>query len=309
MAPERHSGHPDPSPADERAPTSVPQMRTKCSALNRRRRPRDESGDLTNVHAAAQSKSCHLRWGCNKEPTPPPFLMHIQAVTPLHLHINTFRSHDCSSHHTVHHERATFRCSFTRSLRLKTEDKHKCGQISLAWVSLNIQGRGRYAGIRVGEAQNPGPATHQRLDESNGAHKRINEAGDSVPNNQASMTRPSRTCISRTLLRHQQPCQPRHCQRGGMPEDRPNRNICCAQCRLTITRRVYRWGLMRVACGAEAQKSSSPCGQCGTTALAQSPGLCLLWHYQIAAISPVQLLRERHSPRTSRCGHPFQDRR
>ena len=38
-----------------------------------------------------------------------------------------------------------------------------------------------------------------------------------------------------------------------------------------------------------------------SVALAQSPGLCPLWHYQIAAMSPVQLLRERHS--SSRWGH------
>ena len=31
----------------------------------------------------------------------------------------------------------------------------------------------------------------------------------------------------------------------------------------------------------------------GKTALAQSPGLCALWHNQIAAVSPVQLLRVR----------------
>ena len=69
---------------------------------------------------------------------------------------------------------------------------YECGQLSLKWALLNAQGRGGYAGIRVGEAQNPGHATHERdwtMTEQPGTHRRINEAGDSVPSSQDSVTR------------------------------------------------------------------------------------------------------------------------
>ena len=61
---------------------------------------------------------------------------------------------------------------------------------SLAWSGNQLPGG--YAGIRVGEAMNPGPATHERdwTDEQpDPAHWRINEAGGPVPSNQVSVTR------------------------------------------------------------------------------------------------------------------------
>ena len=98
---------------------------------------------------------------------------------------------------TVHHERATFHCSVTHSVWLKTDVvKHESGQLSLARVLLNTQARGGYGGIRVGEAQSSGPAacrTRQRdwtvTEQPNATHRRINEAGDSVPSSQDSVTR------------------------------------------------------------------------------------------------------------------------
>ena len=57
---------------------------------------------------------------------------------------------------------------------------------------LNTLKFGGYAGTGVGEAQNPGPATHERdLDGStpDATHRRISEAGDSVPSSQDSVTR------------------------------------------------------------------------------------------------------------------------
>ena len=57
------------------------------------------------------------------------------------------------------------------------------------------------------------------------------------------------------------------------------------------------------AYGAEVRRFGA-CRHCGTTALAQSPGLHLLWHNQIATVSRVQILRVRYSsPRTSCWGH------
>ena len=120
---------------------------------------RDGRGDLTNGHAI-------VTFGGQGEFTEKASAVLQGTRTTLiphtYLHINTFRSHDSSSHRTAHHERATFHCSVTHSLRLKTDVKHEFGQLSLARVLLNTQGCGRHVGIRVGEAQNPGPVTHDR---------------------------------------------------------------------------------------------------------------------------------------------------
>ena len=71
--------------------------------------------------------------------------------------------------------------------------KCESGLLSPAWVQLNAQDLGEYAGIRVGEAQNPGPATHERgwtvAEQIDATHRRINEAGDSVPSSLDSVTR------------------------------------------------------------------------------------------------------------------------
>ena len=65
------------------------------------------------------------------------------------------------------------------------DDNHESGQSSSARPLLNNLGHGGYAGIRVGEAENPRPAAHDRdwtvAGEPDASHRRINEAGDSVP--------------------------------------------------------------------------------------------------------------------------------
>ena len=102
--------------------------------------------------------------------------------TSLHLHITTFNSHDSSSHRTMHHERGTVHWSVLHSLRFKTDDSRESGQ-PFSHVG--------YAGIRVGEAENPGPATHDRdwtvTEQPNATHRWINEAGDSVRSSQDSV--------------------------------------------------------------------------------------------------------------------------
>ena len=124
------------------APTSVPQTQTKRSAPKRCRRPRrDERGDLTSGHAVAQPKKSSIFGGQGEftekasavlQGTPPSSLIHIQTAISHHLHITTLRSHDNSSHRTVHHERTTFHCSVTHSFRLKIDVKHEVGQLSVA---------------------------------------------------------------------------------------------------------------------------------------------------------------------------------
>ena len=64
-------------------------------------------------------------------------------------------------------------------VRLKTDDNHESGQSSSAPALLNNLGNGGYAGIRVGEAAEQPLANHSR----------INEAGDSVPSSQDSVTK------------------------------------------------------------------------------------------------------------------------
>ena len=58
-------------------------------------------------------------------------------------------------------------------------------------VLLEELSHGGYAGVRVGEAQNPGPALHKigSAEERSARRTRINEAGDAVPGSQDSITR------------------------------------------------------------------------------------------------------------------------
>ena len=91
------------------------------------------------------------------------------------------------------HERASVHDSVTRSLRLKLEVSHDLCRPSSVLALLNNLGRGGYAGGRLGEAQNPGPATYDRdraaAEQRIASLRRINEGGDSVPGSQDSVTR------------------------------------------------------------------------------------------------------------------------
>ena len=111
-------------------------------------------------------------------------LIHIQTTTSLHLYITTS---------TWYHERASIHCSVTHSLRLKSGKSHDSCQPSPALALLNNLGHGGNARVRFGEAQNPGPATHDRdwtaAQQRIASHGRINEAGDSVLGSQDSVTR------------------------------------------------------------------------------------------------------------------------
>ena len=57
---------------------------------------------------------------------------------------------------------------------------HDFCQSSPALAPLNDLAHGGYAGVRLGEARNPGPATHERdraAEERNARQRRVNEAG------------------------------------------------------------------------------------------------------------------------------------
>ena len=104
--------------------------------------------------AAAERKRARFHKGSSPCPS-------YKSRMPLPI-TSTFRSHGSSSHRTMHHERVTVHWSVLHSLRLKTDDSHESGQPSSARALLNNLGHCGYAGIRVGEAENPRPATHDR---------------------------------------------------------------------------------------------------------------------------------------------------
>ena len=220
----------------QRAPTSVPQTQTKRLATKRRHRPQrrkrrsDKRPCTSTIEESSSSadrvNSQRKRVRCYKEPSPPSSLKHIQIATSLHLHITTFHSHSS--------ERATFQCSVTHSLRLKTDVKHDCGQLSLARVLLNTQGSGRSAGIRVSEAQKPGPATHARdwtvTEQPDATHRRINEAGDDFVTRAVQNLRISDCPAAAAALPAPPPPTVRNFRRPPRPKRQPREYLRCAQC-------------------------------------------------------------------------------
>ena len=117
----------------------------------------------------------------NKE-APPSSNIHITSNASFHLHITTSHSCNSTSHGTILHGYGTVSWSVHNSLWLEAN-------------KTNTREHGGCAGTRVGEAQNPGPATHDRdwtvTEQPNAAHRRINGAGDSAPSSQDSVTRGS----------------------------------------------------------------------------------------------------------------------
>ena len=185
--------------------------------------------------AVAQRKRARSHKG-----SPPCPIIHTMIDTSLHLHIPTFHSHNSSSHRTVHHERGTVSWSVLRSLQLLTDDNHEPGQPSSARALLNNLGHGGYAGIRVREAENPGPATHGRdwtvTEQPNATHKRINEAGDSAPSGQDSATwgvenlRTWGSLAAPKVLPAPPPSTMRNSRRPPQPKQQHSEHLRCAQC-------------------------------------------------------------------------------
>ena len=118
-------------PASRRAPATVHQAQTKRSMPKRRRMPqrrkrRSDKRPCSSTIEECSSFFCEqgdfteeASAGATKNPHPPSSLVHFQTAIALHSNLNTFRSHDSTSHRAVHQKQATFHCSVTRSLRLK----------------------------------------------------------------------------------------------------------------------------------------------------------------------------------------------
>ena len=116
---------------------------------------------------------------------------HAHRLTPLSHRRFSPQQHYSSQHHLSTTRRllslhAATRTSFHESLRHPQPLAQKLSCL------VGRPKHGGYAGILVGEAVHPGPATHERdwTDEQpDSTHKRINEAGDSVTSSQDSVTR------------------------------------------------------------------------------------------------------------------------
>ena len=131
------------------------------------------------------------------EGSPPSSTTHITFYTSCHLHITVSHSNSSTSHRIIFHTWGNVSGSVLTGLRLEAKNT-SCGnehtrRPAPVPASENTRKFGLYTGTRVGEAQNPGPATHERdwtvAEQHDATHRQINEAGDSVPSGQDSVTR------------------------------------------------------------------------------------------------------------------------
>ena len=153
----------------------------------------------------------------------------------IHFH---FHSNNGTSHRTILHECGTVSWPVLNSIRLEA-NKTIVGLKPIrplpAPALVNTREHGGYAGTRVGEAQNPGPATHDRdwtvTEQPNAAHTRINDAGDSVPRSQDSVTRGVQNLSisdSLAVLPAPPPSIMRSSRRPPRPKQQPRVPLLCA---------------------------------------------------------------------------------
>ena len=114
---------------------------------------------------------------------------YLQSDTSLLFHITTLSTHGLCSMWVWYRERVHFHFTISRSFWLKPGVSHDHCRSSSVPAPLH---EFSHAGVRLGEAPNPGPAAQERdrvAEERNARQRRINEAGDSVPGSQESITR------------------------------------------------------------------------------------------------------------------------
>ena len=134
---------------------------------------------------------------------------------------------------------------------------------------LNTRKFGGYAGTRVEEAQNPGPATHARdwtvTEQPNASHRRINEAGDSVPSSQDSVTRAvqnvhiSDSPAAPLALPAPPPPTTRNARRPPRPKQQPREYFRCAQCGPVADAHSARRLQMGVSCSIQGRSTEVRC--------------------------------------------------
>ena len=142
--------------------TRLPRSTQKRRRRTQRRRRRSEKracSDTIEESSSADEVDARRKRArdCKESPSRP--LLYIQSDTSLLLHITTVRTHGRCSYDMRYHERASVHFTVARSLRLKSGVSHDLCQSSPALAPLSDFAHG-CAGVRFGEARNPGPATH-----------------------------------------------------------------------------------------------------------------------------------------------------
>ena len=137
------------------------------SSLTQRRKRRSEKRFCSDTiedtsSSASEADAWKKRARCYKVSSPPIPHTHPDQHS-LHLHItSTCSMYSRCSHDERYHERASVHCTFARTRRLIAGASHDPHCSSLGLPSLCDLAHGGYAGERLGEARNPGPATHNR---------------------------------------------------------------------------------------------------------------------------------------------------
>ena len=139
------------------------------------------------------------------------------AITPGHDGTHSSDIHDRGPHQSYSHvsyRNVKSECclSVRRRVRFKSWRVHisrwtTSTELVALDVTLEEPLHGGYAGVRLGEAQNPGPTEHKRdLSERKPSARRtrFDEAGDAVPGSQAAIDRKSSSCPTA----RSEPCRP-----------------------------------------------------------------------------------------------------
>ena len=231
--------------------------------------------------------------------SPPSSTTHITFNTFGHLNITISHANNSTSHRTIFHKCRTISWSVLNSLRLEAnktsfsnEHHSSCACACLA-EHPKIRRVRRDSSGRSSESRTC--HTRQRLDSPE--QPGLRDEARSEPAYHRDSPAASAALPPPTMRNARRPPKPKQNAQGVPPAARSVAQLP------TLTQRLQ----MEVSCSARGRSTG------GQVLLEDSVGqlrwlnrqaCVLLWHCQIAAMSPVQRLRERHSsPRTSRWGH------
>ena len=254
----------------------------------RRRRSEKRACCDTIEESSSSAEEADARRLCARfyKESPQCSFIHSQPDTSIHPHIPTFRARDCGAHDTWHHERASVHCSVTRSLQLKLDVSHDLCRQSLVLALLSNLGRGGYTGVRLGEAQNPGPATAQQ--------RIVRGSQDSVTrgvrNMQISDTPATQTARSLSPSTAGD-AQLSETSPGAAGTAAPRVSSVCA---VWLKSRRHQSSLRprpHAAHGSETRGTTTASRKRWAAAPSRPCSLCSLWHHQVAAMSLMHLLR------------------
>ena len=196
--------------------TRTTQKRRRRTQRRKRRSEKRDCSDTLEESSSADEVDARRKRARYYKESPSCYLTHIQSDTSLHLQITTVRTHGRCSHDMWHHERVSVYFTITRTLRLKSEVSQDLSQSSPVLALLNDFAHDGCAGVRLEEARNPGPATHDRdrvAEPRNVRHRRTHNLQLTVPPDAAPAPMPN----------SRRPPQAR-------PRQPPRENPRCAQC-------------------------------------------------------------------------------